>query len=99
MNSFASDVFLLNDLGCKKLRIFPLSFLRGTEVAYSFGTNEEGIKFSSIFPREVIETNWMDRNEVFYLKGIQKKMEDSANSLSVAVESLKSFEMENKDHA
>lgn len=99
LNSFASDVFLLNELGCKKLRIFPLSLLRGTEVADSFGANKEGIKFSSIFPREVIETNWMDRNEVFYLKGIQNKMEDSAHSLSIAVESLKSLEKEMKDHA
>jgi hypothetical protein len=41
----------------------------------------------------------MDRNEVFYLKGIQNKMEDSAHSLSIAVESLKSLEKEMKDHA
>lgn len=88
MNSFASDVLSLEGLGCEKLRIFPLSLLRGTEIADSFETNKEGIRFSEIFPREVIETNWMDRHEVLYLKGIQNKMEESAHSISIAVEGL-----------
>jgi len=99
MKSFASDVFSLNKMGCKKLRIFPLSLLRGTGIANSFENNEGEILFSTIFPREVIATKWMNRDEVFFLKGIQKKMEDSSHSISFAVKSLRDYEMEVKNYA
>ena len=86
-------------MGCKKLRIFPLSLLRGTDIDNSYEINEGCILFSTIFPREVIATKWMNRDEVFFLKRIQKKMEDSAHSISVAVKSLKGFEKEAKNYA
>jgi radical SAM superfamily enzyme YgiQ (UPF0313 family) len=77
MDSFASDIFSLKQMGCTKLRIFPLSLLRGTEIEVNADSRE--IIFSPVFPREVIKTEWMDVHQVYRLKELQKYLEDNGN--------------------
>ena len=77
MDSFASDVISLKQMGCNKLRIFPLSLLRGTEIEVDAISGE--ITFAPVFPREVIKTEWMDLHQVYHLKELQKYLEDNGN--------------------
>ena len=78
--SFIYDLKVLMETGCRVLRIFPLSRLRGTEIDVEF--NNSDIIFSPIFPKEVIETRWMNRGEVFRLKKLQVFIEDSNGLIS-----------------
>lgn len=77
MESFASDIISLNQMGCNKLRIFPLSLLRGTEIEVNAEDGE--IIFAPVFPREVIKTVWMDLHQVYQLKELQRYLEDNGN--------------------
>ena len=81
MDSFASDVISLKQMGCNKLRIFPLSLLRGTEIEVDAISGE--ITFAPAFPREVIRTEWMDLYQVYRLKELQKYLEDNGNIMDV----------------
>ena len=74
--SFYNDVSLLVNLRCKKIRVFPLSLLRGTEMAREF-ENSNDLTFSPIFPREVLRTKWIDLNTMFKIKKFQKLLEDN----------------------
>ncbi len=80
LESFISDIIFLKDIGCTKLRIFPLSLLRGTEIELSADNGE--ILFSPIFPREVISTDWMNLNQVYKVKKIQRYLEDHSNIMT-----------------
>ena len=76
--SFYNDVSLLVNLGCKKIRVFPLSLLRGTEMAREF-ENSIDLTFSPIFPKEVLRTKWIDLNTMFRIKRFQKLLEDNSS--------------------
>ena len=76
--SFYNDVSHLVNLGCKKIRVFPLSLLRGTEMAREFEDSND-LTFSPIFPREVLRTKWIDLNTMFKIKKFQKFLEDNSS--------------------
>ena len=78
--SFIYDLKVLMEKECRVLRIFPLSRLRGTEI--DLESNNSDIIFSPIFPEEVIETKWMNRDEVFRLKKLQAFIEDNNGLIS-----------------
>ena len=77
LESFVSDITTLKEMGCAKLRIFPLSLLRGTEIEIDAHNGE--ITFSPIFPKEVIRTKWMNLNQIYHIKELQKYLEDHNN--------------------
>ncbi len=77
--SFYSDVSTLKELGCRTVRLFPLSLLRGTEIGVAYG-NGEDIHFSPMFPKEIIKSKWMGMDTLFRLKKLQMQLEDR-NSL------------------
>lgn len=80
LDSFVSDINTLKEMECTKLRIFPLSLLRGTET--EINTHNGEVTFSPIFPREVIRTKWMNLNQVYHIKELQRYLEDHDNIMN-----------------
>lgn len=78
--SFLGDVTFLRNSGLKKLRIFPLSRLKGTEI--DLEGDSTGLTFSPIFPREVVKTDWMSMGDIYILKEIQKGLEDGGREMT-----------------
>ena len=79
-SSFFNDVFSVFYMGCKKIRIFPLSLLRGTEVEIDF-MNSQDLIFSPIFPKEVIKTKWIDIGTMLGIKRFQQRLEDKFSNM------------------
>lgn len=80
IKSFLSDMRFLTDMRCNIVRIFPLSRLRGTEIDVE--SSEKDMIFSPVFPREIIQTRWMNREEVLKLKNAQIILEDRNGKLN-----------------
>lgn len=76
--SFHKDLDYTLSTGASRVRIFPLSRLKGTDLdARMFGEYENRLTFSPIFPREVLYTEWMSMQEILAIKRLQEYFESS----------------------
>ena len=66
-DSFMQDLIFLVTMGVPVIRTFPLSLLHGTELALDESFTKS-CTFSPLFPREVIETPWMTREDLLFVK-------------------------------
>ena len=65
------------------IRLFPLQLLEGTTLAKQTQTKyKNSFIFSPIFPREVIETKWMTKEQIYYIRIIAKKLEQKYSECS-----------------
>lgn len=87
LDSFLKDLDTLISYKPSKIRVFPLSLLKGTDLAFSMNTEYlSRLEFSPIFPKEVLKTDWMSSEEIMTLKNLQytldKNMNNEADMLS-----------------
>lgn len=82
-SSFFDGVSILFSMGCKKIRVFPLSLLRGTEKEID-SRNSNDLIFSPIFPREILKTKWIKIETMLGIKHFQKRLEGNSSHLSIA---------------
>jgi radical SAM superfamily enzyme YgiQ (UPF0313 family) len=81
--SFLSDIYTVAESGNSRLRVFPLSKLRGTELANT--TKDGEIYFSPFFPNEVIQTRWMTGIQILNLKKFQRRLEDAGGQFDLGL--------------
>ncbi len=84
--SFISGIHTVVESRHSILRVFPLSKLRGTELAST--TEDEEISFPPIFPNEVIATGWMAGIQILNLKKFQRRLEDAGGQMDLTLSDI-----------
>ncbi len=78
LESLLSDIDYLLRFQPKRLRLFPLLDHRGTELSAQTRTTFKGrLTFADTFPRQVVETEWMSREEISALVLLHEILEES----------------------
>lgn len=76
LGSFLGDLDTIFNYEPSRVRVFPLSLLKGTELYDDVNTKYDGrIVFSPVFPREVISTDWINSHDILTLKSLQEIIE------------------------
>ena len=78
LDSFLKDVDFLIKFKPSRLRVFPLSLLKGTDLAEKVQAEYRGkMIFSPIFPKEVISTDWISQDDILSLKRLQEVLDSN----------------------
>ena len=76
VDSFLNDVDFLSKFKPSRVRVFPLSLLKGTDLAEKAQSEYKGkMTFSPIFPKEVISTEWISQEDILSLKHLQEVLD------------------------